>query len=195
MKKHIRSVLRILALVAIGVVFIACTLSQPSLRSNGKSAETVDAEKLKAHVVMLSQTFHPRDWSHRDNMGRCADYIAMHFTNAGAVVELQVIDFHGKIYRNVIGRFRAGQGPRVIVGAHYDSCGGTQGADDNASGVAALISRNTCAFSGELTTPTGMPPPFNTYCNAYAPMPPEAPQIKTTSPCFMLAPFFDTSMR
>ena len=137
--KIIHSVLRVLTLVGIGVVFIACTLSQPSFRGNGISSETVDAEKLKAHVVMLSETFHPRDWSHRENMGRCADYIATHFTHAGAVVESQVIDFHGKLYRNVIGRFRAGQGPRVIVGAHYDSCGGTPGADDNASGVAALI--------------------------------------------------------
>lgn len=138
-KKIIRSVLRVLALVAMGVVVMACMLSQPTLRKNRPSSEMVSAEKLRAHVVMLSQTFHPRDWSHPENMARCADYIAQHFTNAGAVVESQVIDFHGKTYRNVIGLFRAGQGPRVIVGAHYDSCGTTPGADDNASGVAALI--------------------------------------------------------
>jgi len=165
-KKIIRAVLRVLALVAIGVVLIACTLSQPSFRKNHASSETVDAEKLKAHVVMLSETFHPRDWSHRDNMGRCADYIAMHFTNAGAVVESQVIDFHGKIYRNVIGRFRAGQGPRVIVGAHYDSCGGTTGADDNASGVAALIElayllgKTPLAYEVELVAYANEEPPF-----------------------------------
>jgi Zn-dependent M28 family amino/carboxypeptidase len=28
---------------------------------------------------------------------------------------------------------------RILVGAHYDSISGTPGADDNASGVAALI--------------------------------------------------------
>jgi hypothetical protein len=165
-KKIIRAVLRVLALVAIGVVFIACTLSQPSFRKNHASGETVDAEKLKAHVVMLSQTFHPRDWSHRENMERCADYIATHFTNAGAVVESQVIDFHGKIYRNVIGRFRAGQGPRVIVGAHYDSCGGTPGADDNASGVAALIElayllgKTPLDYEVELVAYANEEPPF-----------------------------------
>jgi len=42
-------------------------------------------------------------------------------------------------FRNVIGRFGSRKGPRVIVGAHYDSCGDTPGADDNASGVASLI--------------------------------------------------------
>ena len=165
-KKIIRSALRVLTLVAIGVVFIACTLSQPSFRGNGISSETVDAEKLKAHVVMLSETIHPRDWSHRENMARCADYIAMHFTNAGAVVESQVIDFHGKLYRNVIGRFRAGQGSRVIVGAHYDSCGGTPGADDNASGVAALIElayllgKSPLPYEVELVAYANEEPPF-----------------------------------
>ncbi len=165
-KKIIRAVLRVLALVAMGVVFIACTLSQPSFRKNQASPETVDAEKLKAHVVMLSETFHPRDWSHRDNMERCADYIAMHFTNAGAVVESQVIDYSGRSYRNVIGRFRAGQGPRVIVGAHYDSCGGTPGADDNASGVAALIElayllgKTPLAYEVELVAYANEEPPF-----------------------------------
>lgn len=131
--------MRVFASVALLVLIFACTLMQPTFRKNRASSETVDAGKLKAHVVMLSETFHPRDWSHRANMERCADYIAMHFTNAGAVVESQVIDYSARSYRNVIGRFRAGQGPRVIVGAHYDSCGGTPGADDNASGVAALI--------------------------------------------------------
>jgi len=90
----------------------------------------------------------------------------MHFTHAGAVVESQVIDFHGKIYRNVIGRFRAGQGPRVIVGAHYDSCGGTPGADDNASGVAALIElayllgKSPLAYETELVAYANEEPPF-----------------------------------
>ena len=165
-KKIIRSVLRVLALVAIGIVCIACTISQPSFRSNNISSECVDAQKLISHVVMLSETFHPRDWSHRANLERCADYIAMHFTHAGAVVESQVIDFHGKIYRNVIGRFRAGQGPRVIVGAHYDSCGDTPGADDNASGVAALIElayllgKTPPAYEVELVAYANEEPPF-----------------------------------
>lgn len=138
-KKIIRSLLRITVLVALLAWVGACTISQPSFRSNRRSGETVDSEKLKAHVVMLSQTFHPRDWSHWGNMERCADYIAMHFTHAGAVVESQRFDVNRKAYRNVIGRFGSGQGPKIIVGAHYDSCGDTPGADDNASGVAALL--------------------------------------------------------
>lgn len=139
MKRIIRLILRMLGLIALGVVLLNVAISQPTFRTNSLSCESVSAEKLKAHVVMLSQTFHPRDWSNPENMGRCADYIAEHFTRAGAVVEVQGFEMNRKRYRNVIGRFRVGQGPRVIVGAHYDSCGDTPGADDNASGVAALI--------------------------------------------------------
>ena len=31
------------------------------------------------------------------------------------------------------------EGPRIVVGAHYDVCGDTPGADDNASAVAGLL--------------------------------------------------------
>jgi len=139
MKRIIRWFVRALGLLLIVNLLFWYMVSQPTRQANFMSGETVSAEKLKAHVVMLSQTFHPRDWTHPENLKRCADYIAMHFTNAGAVVELQQIEFRGKSYQNIIGRFNKGQGPRVIVGAHYDSCGETPGADDNASGVAALI--------------------------------------------------------
>src|SRR5690606_3000095 len=45
------------------------------------------------------------------------------------------------------------------------------------------------------TTHTGIAPPLSAYWVAYEPRPPEAPQMSTTSPCFMLAPLADTSWR
>jgi Zn-dependent M28 family amino/carboxypeptidase len=94
---------------------------------------------LKSHVGKISQTFYPRDWKHLDNLNKCADYIALHFENAGAIVELQGFTVQGSQYRNVIGRFGVGQGTKIIIGAHYDAYGELPGADDNASGVAVLI--------------------------------------------------------
>jgi len=94
---------------------------------------------LKLHVSALSQTFHPRDYLHEAILTKCADYITRHFAKAGAAVESQVFEVGGRQYRNVIGRFGVGKGSKVVVGAHYDSCGDTPGADDNASGIAALI--------------------------------------------------------
>jgi len=42
-------------------------------------------------------------------------------------------------YRNVVAVPTAPSGPVTLIGAHYDSVPGTPGADDNASGVTALL--------------------------------------------------------
>ena len=114
-------------------------LSQPTFRENQKSTAIVDSERLRSHVSTISQTYYPRDWNNVENLDKCADYIAHHFTYAGAEVESQVFGVQGRNYRNIIGRFGRGEGSKVIIGAHYDAYGMMPGADDNGSGVAALI--------------------------------------------------------
>ena len=59
----------------------------------------------------------------------------------------------------------------------------------------APIARQISAFCGEDTTQTGIAPPFSAYWVAYEPRPPDAPQISTTSPCFIPAPLRETSCR
>src|SRR6476469_3779520 len=59
----------------------------------------------------------------------------------------------------------------------------------------APIDRQIAAFSGEDTTQTGVAPPLSAYCVAYPPSPPDAPQIRTVSPCFIAAPWWLTSCR
>lgn len=138
-RRLLLSVARIVSAVAVIVSVAGCLMSQPTFGRNRPSAATVDAGRLRTHVVTLSETFHPRDWTHAANLERCAEYIAAHFTNAGAVVHSQPVIARGHEYRNVIARFGVGRGSKLVVGAHYDACGDTPGADDNASGVAALI--------------------------------------------------------
>lgn len=138
-KITIKSAGRILCVVAIAAASAGYFMAQPTARRNRGSAVKVDPGRLRAHVVMLSQTLHPRDWTHVENLDKCASYVGTQFTNAGAEVAQQVFDVQGRQYRNVIGRFGAGRGSRIVVGAHYDARGQTPGADDNASGVAALV--------------------------------------------------------
>ncbi len=140
MKRRIlRSVLRILAGVA-GVVFVAWLLvAQPTLVGNRRSELRTSPQNLKDHVEMLAVLLSPRDWQHATNLEKCADYIEGRFQQSGAAVAGQSVGAHGNSYRNVIGRFGAGKGSKVVIGAHYDACGPTPGADDNASGVAVLL--------------------------------------------------------
>ena len=138
-KPFIRSAARILFLVALVVALVGYLMAQPTLQRNQPSTVAVDTDRLSSHVTTLSETFHPRNWMHEANLNDCADYIADHFRKAGAVVQFQPVEARSRHYRNVIARFGVGQESKLIVGAHYDAYEDTPGADDNASGVVALI--------------------------------------------------------
>jgi hypothetical protein len=133
------SAVRVVLMFAVILVTGCYLISQPTMRSNQLSSKTANANALRGHVEELSETFHPRDWENPANLDRCAEYIAGHLRQAGAAVEFQDFKVEGNTYRNVIGRFGVGKKRKIILGAHYDSCGEKPGADDNASGVAGLL--------------------------------------------------------
>lgn len=139
-----------LALFSFGLWIV---LAQPTWGTRPASTATVDPQRLEAHVRMLSEHCYPRDWTHTQNLDRSAAYIRTEFEKAGGRVEEQPFDVDGKTYRNVIAHFGPERGARLIVGAHYDACGDTPGADDNASGVAALIEIAHLLGSAELKRP------------------------------------------
>jgi len=165
-KRLLFSIARIVIAVLILVGLMGCFTSQPTILRNRTSDATVETKALESHVRMLSETLVPRDWTHVTNLNKCADYIAGHFAEAGATVQSQVFEVEGRQYRNVIGRFGKGTSDRIVVGAHYDACDDTPGADDNASGVAALIElayllgRTTNESDTELVAYVLEEPPF-----------------------------------
>ncbi|MGH7548213.1 MAG: M28 family peptidase [Gemmatimonadales bacterium] len=69
------------------------------------------------------------------------DYVTAELRAAGLAVDLAPFRFRGRTYHNVVGSLggRDPEQPYLLVGAHFDSTASTPGADDNASGVAALI--------------------------------------------------------
>ncbi|MEM7394768.1 MAG: M28 family peptidase, partial [Verrucomicrobiota bacterium] len=123
------------------VLVSSCAVTQPVyVRKPATWPENpVPPDRLRDHVVALSETFVPRDFAHTDNLNRTAAYIASHLREAGAEVTEQVFTARGARYRNVIARFGPAEGPAIVVGAHYDTAGELPGADDNASAVAGLI--------------------------------------------------------
>ena len=182
------SSIRVVVLLVMILVTGCFLIAQPTMCSNRVSTKTSDSGnlrehvegqhpmpsqetstatgRLREHVLALSETFHPRDWENPANLNRCADYIASHLRQAGAAVEFQDFTVEGSPYRNVIGRFGVGKEKKIIVGAHYDSCGEKPGADDNASGVAGLlelarmIGENPPDAEVELVAYTLEEPPF-----------------------------------
>jgi Zn-dependent M28 family amino/carboxypeptidase len=120
----------------------ALYLTQPvySAVRNQSTGAVVAPGRLRAHVKMLSETLAPRHWQAPENLDRVAGYILKQLITSGGRVTEQVytVERAGR-FRNVIASFGPQQGPRVVVGAHYDAHGPLPAADDNASGVAGLI--------------------------------------------------------
>lgn len=104
-----------------------------------KSMNTADIEKVKEHLTILTQTPQFRNHKNMDQLNAVADYIHQTFKTYSDSTEFQEYNVEGKTYKNVICSFGTENSKRIIIGAHYDVCGDQQGADDNATGVTALL--------------------------------------------------------
>ena len=97
------------------------------------------ADNLIAHVVAVASEEHNVD--HPEALERSARYIEKVLSELGYEVSRQEFETAGSKVRNLevaIGGDSA-DARIVVVGAHYDSVAGAVGANDNGSGVAALL--------------------------------------------------------
>jgi hypothetical protein len=159
-------------LIGISPIVLAVTgtlscVTQPLVRPDASGAVSVDQRALERHVRMLAVTLHPRSVDNLTNLDLAADYVLEQLRATGAETAEQFVQADGKQFRNLIARFGPREGPVVVIGAHYDSCGDTPGADDNASGVAGLLelrdfglATGTCRRTGGHTLEE--PPYFRT---------------------------------
>ena len=98
-------------------------------------------DRLKAHVSTIAGKIGERNLKHYEALQSAADYLRSTFQQFGYDVAEQEFSVDGKIVRNLEVRID-GTGrvdESVVVGAHYDSVYGSPGANDNATGVAALL--------------------------------------------------------
>lgn len=96
-------------------------------------------ERLQRHVRRLEGERHP--WASPEALKTAAGYIHASFEKAGLEPRRDSFSFRGVSHDNVVAVKQGSHpsGARVLIGAHYDSVQGSPGADDNASGVAALL--------------------------------------------------------
>jgi len=98
-----------------------------------------DPAQLATDVRALSGVRHWRFAP--DALAAAEDFVALELGAAGLRVERQLFEWRGTEFHNVVAT-REGSDPArplVVVGAHFDSRPHTPGADDNASGVAAML--------------------------------------------------------
>ncbi|MEO0015295.1 MAG: hypothetical protein RLZZ535_3684 [Cyanobacteriota bacterium] len=83
------------------------------------------------------------------------EYIRETLTQWGEV-EVHEFKFNGKTHQNLIlnlNSVSSSDFPPILIGAHYDAVPGTPGADDNATGVAVLLSMARVFASNPLKYP------------------------------------------
>ncbi len=99
----------------------------------------VDAGRLESIVRRLEGPRHPK--AAPEALARAEAFIAEELGAVGLAVERQSFELRGRSYNNVVGTL-PGSDPELswlLVGAHFDTVSTSPGADDNASGVAAML--------------------------------------------------------
>lgn len=126
-------------LLAVFAGFIVLMI-QPTFASARTGPEVkVDADRLKAIVTKLSVDFAPRDYTHPANLDLAAEWIRTELAATSDTVKTQEWQVNGVTFRNVTALYGPTSEERTVVGAHYDGCEPYPAADDNGSGVAALL--------------------------------------------------------
>jgi Zn-dependent M28 family amino/carboxypeptidase len=139
MSRPRRIVLYVVFLLVVPILILGWIVAQPSFFHNKSSQAAVSPQRLASHVAVLAEQYAPRSFYDSENLAQCADYIRLQFAQTSGIVSNQLYTLGSVTGENVIVTFPGEDATRIVVGAHYDSCGTTPGADDNASGVAGLI--------------------------------------------------------
>jgi hypothetical protein len=139
------------ALIAIGSIFLVLVLYRFLFQMNDTSysnpfpplseKESSIRHNLQSHVFMLAGEIGERNIWHSANLRAAAEYIDTVWRQQGFVSQHQEYETRGCKSANIIIEIKGVLHPAeiVIVGAHYDSVLGSPGANDNGSGVAALL--------------------------------------------------------
>lgn len=105
------------------------------------AGETELRDRLKSHVRTLAGEIGERNVWRYGALQAAAGYLEKELEGAGLAVADQSYTAEGKAVRNLEAELRGTSAPAeiILVGAHYDSVYGSPGANDNASGTAAVL--------------------------------------------------------
>lgn len=98
-------------------------------------------DNLKRHVEMLAGQIGERNVWNPEALAAAALYIRKTFEDLGYEVHVQAFESGDMTVQNLEVELPGDGEPEevIILGAHYDSVAGTPGANDNGSGVAAML--------------------------------------------------------
>jgi Zn-dependent M28 family amino/carboxypeptidase len=98
-------------------------------------------DPLKRHVVTLATDIGERNLWRYSEFRRAAEYIESEFVRADYAPSRQTYEISRLPVSNIEATLRGKSKPEeiILLGAHYDTVNGSPGANDNGTGVAALL--------------------------------------------------------
>ena len=129
--------------VALATFFASLAISTSSLGQEQIQQHTT-SDRLRTTIEHLSQTIGERNLTEPKKLTETVEYVQSLFESMGYKINRQsfrVTGFENFECNNLIAEVLGKERPEeiVLIGAHYDSAVGTPGANDNGSGVAALL--------------------------------------------------------
>ncbi len=134
--------------------------------SNKEIQKYSNRERVKNELNIITRKFGFRNYLNVENLNKVANYIHSEFTKVCDTVYFQEYKVENRTYKNVIASIGTQHSERIIIGAHYDTCGEQEGADDNASGtvgvleLARILSEKHLKYRIDFVTYTLEEPPF-----------------------------------
>lgn len=130
------------ALFSIGAMLIT---NMPGVSYRGALApltpQQIDLrQRLHTHVNTLAGAIGERNLQRYSSLNAAAQYISDTFASLGYEPAAQAFTVDGKTVKNLEAVKQGGAGDKILViGAHYDSVSGSPGANDNGTGIAAVL--------------------------------------------------------
>src|SRR5436190_4400340 len=134
-----------IALAVVGFFLILWWFGMRTPGKNVSSAAPLSASEIElrtelvADVQKLAGEIGERNMRHFGRLNAAVDFIEASFSRAGLQPRRDTYEVEGQACDNIEVEIRGDRPEIVIIGAHYDSVFGSPGANDNGSGVAALL--------------------------------------------------------
>jgi Peptidase family M28 len=134
--------------ITIGVAVILALLWWFGIRMPGKNVTKAEPlsrddvalrEELRADVQKLAGEIGERNMWHYAELNAAADFIENSFSRAGLRPRRDSYELRGQACHNIEAEISGARPEIILIGAHYDSVFGSPGANDNGSGVAAML--------------------------------------------------------
>jgi hypothetical protein len=134
--------------IAIGVGAVLALLWWFGMRMPGKNISKTAAlspdeialrEELHADVQKLAGEIGERNMWHYPQLNAAADFIENSLSRAGLHPRRDSYELRGQACHNIEAEIPGTHPEIILIGAHYDSVFGSPGANDNGSGVAAVL--------------------------------------------------------